>query len=83
LFTSLFLPTFIPCFFFGESFWTAYYAHFLRLIISWHITWTVNSFAHITFPWLGSQKPYDKNISANDSYFVGLLAGGEGENVRN
>jgi stearoyl-CoA desaturase (Delta-9 desaturase) len=48
-------------------------AGFLRLVVQWHATGAVNSFAH----YLGSQ-PYSRANSARDSFWTALLTLGEG-----
>ncbi len=48
-------------------------AGFLRLVVQWHATFSVNSFAHL----VGS-KPYEKSSSARDSLLVALMTMGEG-----
>jgi stearoyl-CoA desaturase (delta-9 desaturase) len=45
----------------------------LRLVLQWHATFAVNSFAH----WLGSQ-PYSRSTSARDSFLTALITLGEG-----
>ena len=48
-------------------------AGFLRLILQWHMTFSINSFAHM----LGTQ-PYSTSTSARDSWITALLTLGEG-----
>jgi stearoyl-CoA desaturase (delta-9 desaturase) len=48
-------------------------AGWLRLVVQWHATFSVNSFAH----WLGRQ-PYTTRNSSRDSFLVALLTFGEG-----
>lgn len=48
-------------------------AGFLRLVLQWHATFSVNSFAHT----IGSQ-PYTKDNSARDSWFTAIVTLGEG-----
>lgn len=48
-------------------------AGFLRLVLQWHSTFSVNSFAHL----IGS-RPYDKKSSARNSFWVALMTMGEG-----
>jgi stearoyl-CoA desaturase (delta-9 desaturase) len=48
-------------------------AGFLRLVVQWHATFAVNSFAH----WMGSQ-PYSRANSARDSFWTALITLGEG-----
>ncbi|HLU40200.1 MAG TPA: fatty acid desaturase, partial [Planctomycetota bacterium] len=48
-------------------------AGFLRLVVQWHATFSVNSFAHL----IGRQ-PYTTRNSSRDSWLVALLTFGEG-----
>lgn len=48
-------------------------AGFLRLVLQWHATFSINSFAH----WLGHQ-PYGAGTSARDSAITALISLGEG-----
>jgi stearoyl-CoA desaturase (delta-9 desaturase) len=48
-------------------------AGFLRLVIQWHLTFSINSIAH----WIGRQ-PYGAGTSARDSFVTALLSLGEG-----
>lgn len=48
-------------------------AGFLRLVVEWHSTFSVNSFTHM----FGS-RPYCKKGSARDSWIVALITFGEG-----
>ena len=48
-------------------------AGWLRLIVQWHGTFSVNSFAHLV-----GRRPYEPTSSARDSVLVALLAMGEG-----
>ena len=48
-------------------------AGFLRLVIQWHLTFSINSIAH----WIGRQ-PYSTVTSARDSFVTALLSFGEG-----
>jgi len=48
-------------------------AGWLRLVVQWHATFSVNSFAHL----IGSQ-PYERTGTARDSLIVALLTMGEG-----
>ncbi|XP_022814446.1 acyl-CoA Delta(11) desaturase-like [Spodoptera litura] len=67
------LPTYIPTMW-GEQARTAFYICVcLRYIGSLHITWLVNSAAHM---W--GSKPYDKNMTPVEIRIISLLAGGEG-----
>jgi stearoyl-CoA desaturase (delta-9 desaturase) len=46
---------------------------FLRTVLVWHITWSVNSLAHV---W-GYQR-YDTGDSSRNNLFVGYVSNGEG-----
>ncbi|XP_011698178.1 PREDICTED: acyl-CoA Delta(11) desaturase-like [Wasmannia auropunctata] len=67
------LPTWVPCHYWNEKPMYAWYATLFRYTLSLHVTWLVNSAAHI---W--GMKPYDNSISPTDSYSVGIGAFGEG-----
>ncbi|XP_033226668.1 (11Z)-hexadec-11-enoyl-CoA conjugase-like [Belonocnema kinseyi] len=67
------IPTWIPCYFFGEKPINAWYLTLLRYALTLNGTWLVNSAAHI---W--GNKPFDKTISPTDSLAVGIGAFGEG-----
>ncbi len=49
----------------GESFTVLWHGNIYRYLIMLHLVWMVNSVAHI---W--GEKPYDKNISPTDSWYV-------------
>lgn len=73
-FFTVFLPTFIPCFFWGEQFWVAFTVLFaFRYVMTLHSTWLVNSAAH-----LWGSRNYDKNCNPSDNRFVSFAAIGEG-----
>jgi len=57
----------------GDAIGAALCAGFLRLVLQWHATFCVNSFAHL----YGSQ-PYSLKNSARDSFWNALLTLGEG-----
>ncbi len=48
-------------------------AGFLRLVVQWHMTFTINSLAHM----VGSQ-PYSTRNSSRDSWIIALISKGEG-----
>ena len=48
-------------------------AGWLRIVVQWHVTFSVNSFAHL----IGRQ-PYDRNGTARDSHVLALVTFGEG-----
>lgn len=68
----MFLPVGIMCFF-GESFTVAWNANILRCILVLHVVFCINSAAHI---W--DAKPYDKDISPTNTYWVSFFNFGEG-----
>ncbi|XP_055381401.1 acyl-CoA Delta-9 desaturase-like [Condylostylus longicornis] len=73
-FLSFVLPAVIPWYFFGYEFrQTFFVSSILRYIFSLHLTWFVNSAAH-----LWGFKPYDKSINPSDNRFVIAIANGEG-----
>jgi stearoyl-CoA desaturase (delta-9 desaturase) len=57
----------------GDALGALLVAGFLRLVIQWHLTFSINSIAH----WVGRQ-PYGKGTSARDSFLTALLSLGEG-----
>lgn len=60
------LPTLVPWYFWGESFWNSYFlASILRYTISLNATWLVNSAAHMY-----GNRPYDRTISPRENRFV-------------
>lgn len=74
IFFSFYLPTVVPYYLCGESYWNAFFTTaILRLVLSLNFTWSVNSFAHI---W--GTKPFDKYISPTETQWVSLFAVGEG-----
>lgn len=69
-----FVPTFVPWYFWGESFRNAYFVPgILRLCIGLNLTWAVNSIAH-----LWGTRPYDKESNPAENILVILGAAGEG-----
>ncbi|KAE8161910.1 hypothetical protein BDV40DRAFT_300838 [Aspergillus tamarii] len=67
------LPTMIP--WLGWADWRGglYFAGLCRMVVAYHSTFAVNSFAH----WSGSQ-PFSRTTTARDNFIVGLIALGEG-----
>jgi len=57
----------------GDALGAVLVAGFLRLVLQWHATFSVNSLAHS----LGHQ-PFSRRNSARDSYWTALLTLGEG-----
>uniref|UniRef100_A0A1L8D6I7 Desaturase-1 n=1 Tax=Plutella xylostella TaxID=51655 RepID=A0A1L8D6I7_PLUXY len=68
------IPILISHYVFGDS-WlmTIYTETVIRVLMSLHYTWSVNSFAHM---W--GNKPYDKSIMPVENWVVSLFALGEG-----
>jgi len=68
------LPTLLPCYAWNEDVWIAFaYCTCLRLALTFHVTWLVNSYAHIH-----GYQPYDENLHAFESSLLGTVALGEG-----
>jgi len=74
LIMSFIMPIFIPCTLWGEKAINAsMVCGVFRLTLSLHVTWLVNSAAH-----LWGDKPYDKKINPSENVMVSILAMGEG-----
>lgn len=73
-FFCFFLPTVVPVLFWQESWLNAWLVTAcFRYVFTLHITWSLNSFAHMF-----GHKPYDQNITPTQNVFVAGLALGEG-----
>ncbi|KAG5667061.1 hypothetical protein PVAND_015061 [Polypedilum vanderplanki] len=70
---SFIIPIKISMYLVGHDLMVGICAIFCRYVISLHLVWFTNSFAHV-----GSWKPYDKNIAPSDSKFFGIICFGEG-----
>ena len=73
---ALFFGAALPCaigLIWGDPIGALLVACFLRLVITWHTTFSVNSFTHRF-----GKKPYSDEESARDSFWVALLTLGEG-----
>ncbi|XP_066255554.1 acyl-CoA Delta-9 desaturase-like [Euwallacea similis] len=70
---SIALPIFVTHYFFEQTIWTSILAVNFRLLTSLHITWLVNSGAHM---W--GMKPYDKSINPTDHKTIAWMTMGEG-----
>ena len=57
----------------GDPLGTLLVAGFLRLVVQWHATFSVNSLAHMF-----GRRPYSRLTSARDSFWVALVTFGEG-----
>ena len=68
------MPTVVPALFWNETLLNGYFIPgLLRYIFTLHVTWLVNSVAHM---W--GFKPYDKNINPVENVLVSIGSGGEG-----
>ncbi|XP_063371080.1 acyl-CoA Delta(11) desaturase-like [Cydia amplana] len=67
------LPTIFPMYFWNETFASAWHLTILRVLISLHVTFLVNSAAHAF-----GNKPYDRNITPSQSISISLATLGEG-----
>ncbi|KAL6268607.1 hypothetical protein P5V15_001739 [Pogonomyrmex californicus] len=67
------IPTLVPWWAWGESFWYSWHVAVCRYCTNLNITWSVNSAAHM---W--GVKPYDKSITSVNNVAVSFLALGEG-----
>ena len=67
------IPTVLPYILWGESLTAAYFMAVFRYVMVLHITWLVNSAAHMF-----GNKPYDKTIGPTENMMVSVLAMGEG-----
>jgi len=71
---SIVLPTWILCYYFGETLDAAWHVGFvLRHLYTLHDTFLINSYAHA----VGS-KPYDKSIRPTDHRLLAIMTQGEG-----
>ncbi|KAK8768716.1 acyl-CoA Delta-9 desaturase-like isoform X1 [Amblyomma americanum] len=68
------LPTWVPMWLVGETFWNAHLVNaMLRYTVSLHMTWLVNSAAHT---W--GYRPYDKDIHPTENPAISFGLFGEG-----
>ena len=71
---SLILPWMIPIYLWNDSIWMAFQITFTgRYISSLHVTWFVNSAAHMF-----GDRPYKDGISPVQNIWVSITAYGEG-----
>ncbi|KAE8371081.1 hypothetical protein BDV26DRAFT_303236 [Aspergillus bertholletiae] len=73
VFSSFIVPTLVAGWGWGNWRGGIFWAGLVRLVISWHCTFTVNSLAH----WMGTQ-PFSQKVTARNNLLVGILAAGEG-----
>uniref|UniRef100_A0AC34Q5H0 Fatty acid desaturase domain-containing protein n=1 Tax=Panagrolaimus sp. JU765 TaxID=591449 RepID=A0AC34Q5H0_9BILA len=67
------LPPLLAVYGWGETPFVAFYtAGLLRLVVSYHGTWLINSFAHVF-----GYRPYDINISPTENLILSFIAFGE------
>lgn len=70
LLMCFFIPTFVPCYVWGESLWVAYFVPaVLRYTLVLNATWLVNSAAHM---W--GNRPYDNTINPRENKYVAFGA---------
>ncbi|KAF5276873.1 hypothetical protein FQA39_LY06424 [Lamprigera yunnana] len=67
------LPTFLPMYLWGETFYNSFTINILRYILTLNSTLAVNSVAH---RW--GTKPYDKSLNPSENLTMSLLTLGEG-----
>lgn len=71
---SVVLPTLTPWVCWRESLWNSFFvAWWARYLLLLHMTWLVNSAAH-----LWGNRPYDPKINPADNWWVSFCSGGEG-----
>lgn len=70
---SFIIPALIPWYFWNESLVAACMCVCLRVAITFHVTWCINSVAH-----LYGYKPYDTTLKAYEHTILGPFALGEG-----
>ncbi|XP_077286398.1 acyl-CoA Delta-9 desaturase-like [Arctopsyche grandis] len=71
---AVYIPVAIPVYCWNESWKVSLFLnYFWRYVVILHITWCVNSVAHIF-----GNKPFDKNILAVESRFTSFISLGEG-----
>lgn len=71
---SLIIPTVVPWYFWGESYWYSYLTcGILRYVKTLHDAWLVNSAAHF---W--GNRPYSKHINPAENWLVSITTVGEG-----
>ena len=70
--TSMILPILITKIW-NETFTNAFFSTLIRIVLSLHATWCVNSLAHMY-----GDKPYNSEIEPAENLFVSLITFGEG-----
>ncbi|CAG9765391.1 unnamed protein product [Ceutorhynchus assimilis] len=70
---AIIIPTALPMLIWNETFKSAYSLNVFRILAGLHVTWLVNSAAH-----LYGNRPYDRNIGARQNSFVSFVGIGEG-----
>lgn len=63
----------LPILFWNEKYLNSLFINFFRIIIVWHMTYSVNSFAH----YIGD-KPYNSKLKACENLLVSIITFGEG-----
>ena len=67
------LPTLLPHIWWEEHLVTCFFLNLFRIVCLYHITWLVNSLAH-----LWGNHPYDASINPVENIIVSAAAAGEG-----
>ncbi|CAD5220078.1 unnamed protein product [Bursaphelenchus okinawaensis] len=71
---TVLIPTAIPVYFWGEKAYYAFYCAVLfRYCLTLHVTWFINSVAHMF-----GYRPYDRKLTAVESVWTSITAFGEG-----
>ncbi|CAH1100053.1 unnamed protein product [Psylliodes chrysocephalus] len=73
LLLTFIMPTWVPMYYWGESFYVSFCVSLFRYVISLNGTWLVNSAAHM---W--GYRPYDNSINPTENRFVSTIGFGEG-----
>lgn len=67
------IPTLIPVFGWNETWLNAFLVNAFRYVLLLHVTWSLNSFAHMY-----GNKPYDQHMTPTQNIYVAAAALGEG-----
>ncbi|KAI1283695.1 Stearoyl-CoA desaturase 5 [Halotydeus destructor] len=71
---TIVLPSLVPVVMWNESVWFSFLSvYVLRYVINLHITWFVNSAAHMF-----GERPYDSKLQPAENTWVSIIAHGEG-----
>lgn len=73
LISGIILPTIFFQKYYNDGLISSFVSTTIVILMTWHSTWSVNSFAH-----LEGNKPFDKKHTAVDNHIVSLISFGEG-----